>query len=44
MKTVLSLLALWAKAFVVFAAVVFVFATVQQLDEIDTGVAIWSPR
>ncbi|PXW28227.1 hypothetical protein [Paraburkholderia caballeronis] len=44
MKNVLSLLALWGKAFVVFAAVVFVIATVQQLDEIDVGPVVWSPR
>jgi len=44
MKSLLSLLALWAKAFLVFAAIVFVVATVQQMDEIDVGTTVWSPR
>lgn len=45
MKSLLSLLALWGKAFVLFALIVFVIATVQQLDETGYPVAaIWSPR
>jgi len=44
MKNLVSLLAFWAKAFAVFAAIVFIVATVQQLDELDTAPVIRSPR
>lgn len=33
MKNLLSLLALWGQALIVFALVVFLIATVQQFDE-----------